>query len=226
MTLWMTALAVLVAAGAAARSTWSPCGVSMLSTITPAGERAKGHRFGATAAWFVLGATAGGATLGAVLAVLALGVARLSVTPGVLGLVALGTALVAAVSDAGIAGVRVPIHRRQVNERWLDEYRGWIYGLGFGAQLGLGLTTVVTSAATYAALLAALLSAHAAWGGAIGGCYGALRGLTPLLAAGIRTPPQLMAFHATMGRWQGPSRWAAVAVLAGAGLLAGVGAIA
>src|SRR5581483_10542407 len=112
----------------------------------------------------------------------------------------------------------VPGPRRQVNEGWLDQYRGWIYGLGFGAQLGLGLTTVVTSTATYAALLAALLSAHASWGAAIVGCYGALRGLTPLLAARIRTPRQLMAFHAAMGRWRGPSRWSAVAVLAGVGL--------
>ena len=49
---------------------------------------------------------------------------------------------------------RMPGPRRQVNERWLDEYRGWVYGLGFGAQLGLGVSTVVSSAATYVAIIA------------------------------------------------------------------------
>ena len=62
------------------------------------------------------------------------------------------------------ARLRVPGPRRQVNERWLDEYRGWVYGLGFGAQLGLGVTTIVTSAATYVALFAALLSGTPAAG--------------------------------------------------------------
>ena len=45
--------ASVVAVAAAVRSTWSPCGLSMLSTITPFGERAKGHSYRATAAWFV-----------------------------------------------------------------------------------------------------------------------------------------------------------------------------
>ena len=54
-----------------------------------------------------------------------------------------------------------PGPRRQVNERWLDQYRGWVYGLGYGAQLGVGVSTVVTSAATYVALLAAFLAAGA-----------------------------------------------------------------
>ncbi len=51
----LTLAAVVVAVAAAGRSTWSPCGLSMLSTITPLGERARGHRWGATAAWFVAG---------------------------------------------------------------------------------------------------------------------------------------------------------------------------
>ena len=58
-------LAAVVAVAAAVRSTWSPCGQSMLSTITPLAERTRGHRFGVTATWFVVGATVGGVTLGA-----------------------------------------------------------------------------------------------------------------------------------------------------------------
>ena len=56
---------------AAVRSTWSPCGWSMLSTITPLTERGRGHRFGATASWFVGGAVLGGALCYAVSAILA-----------------------------------------------------------------------------------------------------------------------------------------------------------
>ena len=37
----------------------------------------------------------------------------------------------------------VPGPRRQVDERWLDRYRGWVYGVGYGSQLGLGIVTVV-----------------------------------------------------------------------------------
>ena len=39
-------LAGVVAVAAAIRSTWSPCGQSMLSTITPLGEAGRGNRFG------------------------------------------------------------------------------------------------------------------------------------------------------------------------------------
>ena len=58
---------------AAVRSTWSPCGLSMLSTITPFGERGRGHAYRATATWFVVGAAGGGATLGLLMAGLAAG---------------------------------------------------------------------------------------------------------------------------------------------------------
>ena len=35
-----------------------------------------------------------------------------------------------------VGGFRLPSHTRQVNEAWLDEYRGWVYGGGFGWQIG------------------------------------------------------------------------------------------
>jgi hypothetical protein len=47
---------LVVAVAAAIRSTWSPCGLSMLSTITPIAERGRNHRYYSTATWFVLGA--------------------------------------------------------------------------------------------------------------------------------------------------------------------------
>ena len=66
MTALLVTLAAVVAVAAAIRSTWSPCGLSMLSTITPLGESGRRNRWAVTATWFVGGATLGGATLGAV----------------------------------------------------------------------------------------------------------------------------------------------------------------
>ena len=73
MTLAIAVAATLVAVSAAARSTWSPCGLSMLSTVTPISERAKGNSYRSTAMWFVVGATVG---IGILQAVVALWLAR------------------------------------------------------------------------------------------------------------------------------------------------------
>jgi hypothetical protein len=206
MTVLITALAALVALASAVRSTWSPCGLSMLSTITPMSERAKGYSYRSTASWFVIGATAGGATLGMVLAVLATGARSLHLSPPVLGLCALGAALIAAISDAGLAGVRVPIHRRQVNERWLDQYRPWVYGAGFGWQIGAGLATYVTTAAVYLMIALCALTTMPMAALAIGTSFGLLRGLAVLLTRHLATPSSLRAFHrrfTAVGPWVG-----------------------
>jgi hypothetical protein len=195
MTLWIAAVAGLVAVGAAARSTWSPCGLSMLSTITPVGESGKGHRYRATAAWFVLGAAAGGITLGSVMALMAGAVRAASFPSAVLGLLALAAALAAAASDSGVARVRVPIHRRQVNERWLDRYRPWVYGAGFGWQIGVGVATYITTAAVYLMVVLAVLTGRPLVALAVGTAFGVLRGLAVLLTQRLNSPSALRAFH-------------------------------
>jgi hypothetical protein len=43
--------ALFVAVVAALRGTWSPCGLSMLSSLNPVSERSRGHRFWGTAVW-------------------------------------------------------------------------------------------------------------------------------------------------------------------------------
>lgn len=153
----LTVLAAVTAVAAAARSTWSPCGLSMLSTITPMAERSRGRRWGLTAAWFVLGATLGGATLG----LLAVAGAALMGATGAgtaltLGLAATA-ALVTASMDLGV-GTQMPHHRRQVDEVWLDQYRSWVYGLGFGWQIGTGLATYIMTAAVYLTVVLAALT--------------------------------------------------------------------
>jgi hypothetical protein len=183
----------------------------MLASITPLGERGRDAHWGITVTAFILGATGAGAALGASLAALGS-----LIVPAGAGVQARLTGLAAAVAlaialDATSGGVPGP--RRQVNERWLDEYRGWVYGLGYGAQLGLAVTTVVSSAATYAALLAAFLASDAGAGALIVGCFGAVRGLTLLAAAGVRTPPQLLALHQALGCRRRPAQWGGVGVL-------------
>src|SRR5579871_4096471 len=131
----------------------------MLASITPLGERSRRSRWGVTVTAFALGAIAAAGAAGAVLGLLGAAVgmdgaslrARLAILAG---------ALVVAIA-IDLSGRRVPGPRRQVDERWLDRYRGWVYGLGYGSQLGLAVTTVVTSAATYAALACAVLSGRA-----------------------------------------------------------------
>jgi hypothetical protein len=195
VTLCITAVASLVALAAAARSTWSPCGLSMLSTITPLSEGGKGHSYRTTAAWFVVGAVIGGATLGAAMAVVALGIHALHLSPTMIGAVAFGAALLAAASDAGIGGVRLPIHRRQVNERWLDQYRPWVYGSGFGWQIGTGLFTYITTAAVYLMVVLGALTTVPLAALAVGTGFGLVRGTAVLMTRHLTDPAGLRSFH-------------------------------
>ncbi|MGN6871351.1 MAG: hypothetical protein ACTHMY_23385 [Solirubrobacteraceae bacterium] len=186
----------------------------MLASITPLGERGRRSHWGITVSAFLVGATAAGAAAGALL-----GALGSIVLPSHSTLAALAVALAVAVVLDG-APRAVPGPRRQVDERWLDQYRGWVYGAGYGAQLGLGVTTIVSSAATYVAFLAAFLTASVPAGAIVLGCFGAVRGLTPLAAAGVRSQRQLLEFHRALARWRGPARWGALAAQAGMLVLA------
>jgi hypothetical protein len=185
----------------------------MLASITPLGERGRESSWGVTASMHVLGASAGGAAIGALaggLGWLALG------GVGSLGGVGLHArvAVLAASLGAGLAWELarggVPGPRRQVDERWLDHYRGWVYGFGYGVQLGPGLTTIVVSTAVYVVPIAAGLSASPLIGGVIGAVGGGLRGVSVLVAGRVVTPQRLVAFHARMRLIEPPVRTAAL----------------
>jgi sulfite exporter TauE/SafE len=194
----------------------------MLASITPLGERGRRSRWGITAAAFLIGATTAGALAGAIAG--ALGALTIGALSERARLALLAAALLAAVALDILRAVPGP--RRQVNERWLDEFRGWVYGLGFGAQLGVGITTVVSSAATYVAILGAFLTGEPASGALVLGCFGLVRGLTPLAAARVHRPDQLLAMHVRIDRWRVTVARAAPAALAGLFALAGVGYLA
>ena len=214
MTALLIALASVVAVAAAIRSTWSPCGLSMLSTITPIGERGRNHRYYATAAWFVAGAVLGGATLGLGAALLAVGVDALDIGAEA----ALGTAAVLAAvtiaSDLKVGGFRLPSHTRQVNETWLDQFRSWVYGGGFGWQIGVGLATYVTTAAVYLMIAMAALTGSPLVASAIVTGFGLVRGLAVLVGRDLTTPERLMALHRRLDELLPSAQRAIVAVQA------------
>jgi hypothetical protein len=195
MSALVTVAAVVVAVLAAVRSTWSPCGVSMLATVTPLAEQGRGHRYGSTATWFIVGGTAGGTTLGLLMAVLALGVHAAAPSTIAVAAVACAAAVLAAASDARLGGFRLPFHSRQVNERWLDQFRPWAYGAGFGWQIGAGVITYIKTAALYLMIVMAALSASPTTALALGALFGLVRGMAVLLGRRITSPGALAAFH-------------------------------
>lgn len=203
----MTALLLLLAVTAAVRGVWSPCGLSMLSTITPIGERGRGNRYATTAAWYVAGSTVGGLTLGLVVAAgAALVPAGFTEAP----LLAVA-ALVAVASDLRLGGFQVPIHRRQVNERWLDVYRPWVYGAGFGWQVGSGFATYIMTAANHLLVVALLVNGSVPLALGTGLLFGLVRGLAVLLTRSATSAAALLAVHERVHR-VGPScRWAVLA---------------
>jgi MFS family permease len=219
-------LALVVACVAAVRGAWSPCGLSVLSSLNPVSERARGHRFRVTAAWYVAGAAVGGALLGAACAVPAAVVGRLGLPGPFTWATALAGAVVAVVSDSRVLGWSLPDHPRQLDERWLVTYRRWIYAGGFGVQIGTGFATYIMTAAVYLTALLAVLTGSPTTALAVGLLFGTVRGLTVLVAAPATTPGRLRALLARVDRFDATSllvamvACAAVAVVA-AGLLGG-----
>ena len=66
---------------------------------------------------------------------------------------------------------------------WIGRYRGWVVGLGYGAQLGFGLVTIITSSTTYAVVVLAVLSGTPWAGALIGAIFGLVRALPLVLIA-------------------------------------------
>ncbi len=182
----------------------------MLSSIHPLGEAGRGQRW-----WLTVAAHIAGSAVGAAGVALALGLAGWASARAGIGwsarvvLVGAVAALAAYVDWRGWPRW-LPRPYRQVNEDWMTRYRGWVYGGGFGVQLGMGITTIVTAATLY--VLGALAFALATPGAALllGAAFGLARGATVLSARGIDRPEQLLAFHRRLQDRAGWGRAAAV----------------
>jgi hypothetical protein len=235
MTAALTAGALLIAAVAGARGTWSPCGLSMISAINPLSERSRGNRYWLTAAWFVLGSVLGGVLLGSASGVLALLLLRpLAGHPVAATWIAVLACLVALAADRRLAGFQLPLHPRQVNELWLTRYRRWLYAAGFGVQIGVGFATYIMTAATYLVVVLAALTGSPALALAGGTVFGLVRGLAVLLSARCRTGAALRQLHLRLSGLEPASLRAVMlieALLAGglgyaaAGLRSGTGVL-
>jgi hypothetical protein len=167
----------------------------MLSQITPMGEQARGFRFGFTAAWFVGGAVIGGAMLGGFMALLALAVSAVGLTATVAAGIAAVVAIAGAASDGHVFGFGPPFLKRQVNEDWLGLYRSWLYGLGFGWQIGTGITTYMMTTAVLVTVALGALTASPLVALGLGILFGFARGIAVLLGARITSPATLASFH-------------------------------
>lgn len=215
MTTVLAVTALVCALLAAVRGTWSPCGLSMVSAINPFTERSRGNRYGTTCALFVLGSVAGAAVVAALSAgAAALVGPLLDGRPAVALLLGLLAALVALASEVRAGGFALPLHPRQVNERWLDTYRRWIYATGYGAQIGLGFATYVMTSATYLFVALAVLTGSPALAAAAALGFGLVRGLAVTLTARATDPGRLRALHRRLDAWTAPSVAVAVLVLA------------
>ena len=162
----------------------------MLTSISPLGERARNNRWGVTVGTYVVASTAAAVAVGA--AVGAAG-SLLPLSATARGALLAGALAAAVVCDAG--GFPLPTVHRQVNEDWLRRYRGWVYGAGFGAQLGVGVATIVTSATVYAALAGELLSGSSVAGAAIGAAFGFARALPLPVGGRARSFADLASLH-------------------------------
>ena len=169
----------------------------MLGSITPLGEQGRGNRWWLTAASYAAASALGGLLVGSAAGALGatLRLGGLALAPASALLVIAGAALLGLLADAGLFGLRLPTLRRQVDERWIGRYRGWVVGAGFGFQLGLGVVTIITASATWAALAAAVVSQSVPGGALVGLAFGGLRAVPLLLAGRTATPDAVRRLH-------------------------------
>ena len=99
-----------------------------------------------------------------------------------------------------------------MNEAWLSKYRAWVYGGGFGWQIGAGVTTYVMTAAVPLMIVVGALERERV---GRGGDRRRVRTRTrPRGAArrGRHTPAALLAFHRRFDAWGEPVRRAVIGV--------------
>lgn len=194
----------------------------MLSSIHPLGERGRHNRWVVTVTAFTVGAIVSATLVGALLGLL--GEVLLGSVDATWALVIVGVAAVGA-GALDLAGVSPPGLKRQVNEHWIGRYRGWIYGGGFGAQLGLGFITYIVTWTVLLTLIAELMTGSWTSGAAVGAVFGFGRSISVLLAGRIRRPSDLTSFHRIMARLGPRVRRVGASATSIAGVIAIVGVL-
>jgi hypothetical protein len=189
----------------------------MLTSITPLGERGRANRWSVTIAAYIVGSLAAGAALGAALGALGGWVAPV-------GRAALGLLAVAAFGACALdlAGRRPWCWHRQVDENWLHAFRGWVYGAGYGLQLGAGVLTIVTTGTVYLVWWACWLTGSAPAAALLGGAFGLSRAIPLVAVRGVRSPGALRDLSRKVAVALGPARVITATGSAGVGVAAAV----
>lgn len=197
----------------------------MLSSITPLGERSRNSRWSRTVAGYVIGSVLSAVLVGSLLGALgSLLSDSFRSSPPVLAALAATFVLGYAV-DRRAQGDGVPSWRRQVDREWIGRYRGWVTGLGFGLQLGLGFVTIITSTTTYAVFLAQALTGRWWAGALIGLVFGLVRALPLVLVRGAHSPRHLHEIFAQVDTWEAPAARLSRTSLLAAALTCAVSAV-
>ena len=187
----------------------------MLSSIHPFGERSRNNTFRRTAAAHVIGSTLGGMVLGSIFGSVGWLIVQLvDVSSQMRNVVIAVAALAALLIEATSHERLLPTRSRQVNENWIQNYRGWVYGGGFGAELGFGISTIITTPLIYLLVISMLLVGSIGAGVTLGAVFGFMRGSTVLAARHIDSPEALRKFHQRLDEQRSRSRSWAVASLA------------
>lgn len=187
----------------------------MLSSIHPFGERSRNNTFRRTATAHVVGSLLGGGLLGLLFGGIgwlldqAIGLSNDARTI-IVAIAAISALLVEATSLERL----LPSRTRQVNENWIQSYRGWIYGGGFGAELGFGISTIITTPLVHLLVLSIVLVGSVSGAVFLGATFGLVRGATVLTARHVDSPDALRQFHQRLDALRSRSRSGAVAALA------------
>ena len=118
----------------------------------------------------------------------------------------------------------LPTRTRQVDENWIQTYRGWVYGGGWGAELGFGISTIITTALVHLLVVAMVLSSSPAIAVALGALFGFVRGATILGAARVDTPERQRELHRRLEDLRDRSRSGVLAALV-LSMVIGIGAV-
>ncbi len=167
----------------------------MLSSLTPVGEGSRSQRWSVTVTAFTIGSVLGGAGTG----LLAGGLGRLVAPTARTALVILGI-LTAAALAGDLAEVTPPSLERQVDRTWMTRFRGWVYGMGYGLQLGCGLATYISSWATWLMVAAMVLTGDVRVAVVIGALHGLVRSGTLWTTAGLHTTQRIRDHHRVLQR--------------------------
>ena len=186
----------------------------MLSSIHPFGERSRSNSFGQTAAAHIVGSALGGTALGALGGLVGLLITlTIDPTTTIRTVIVLAATITALALEATQRERLLPSRTRQVDENWIQTYRGWVYGGGWGAELGFGISTIITTALVHLLVVTMMLVGSFPIAILLGTTFGLVRGATVLAASGVDSPERLRSFHQRLDAMRQRSQQGVVASL-------------